>query len=61
MNDPAATQLVLPAAVPHVVEQFLLTELDCSTRLAYTGELGTDLWAFGARWGERRRPVAADP
>lgn len=37
--------------VPHVVEQFILTETDATTRLAYTGELGTDLWGFGARWG----------
>ncbi len=38
--------------VPHVVEQFLLTGEGAHTRLQYTGELGTDLWAFGARWGE---------
>ena len=37
--------------VPYVVEQFLLTDLEGGTRLAYTGELGTDLWALGARWG----------
>ncbi len=37
--------------VPHVVEQFLLTAGDGSTRLDYTGELGTDLWALGTRWG----------
>lgn len=38
--------------VPHVVEQFRLTGAGASTRLDYTGELGTDLWALGARWGE---------
>ena len=38
--------------VPHVVEQFVLTEIDGRTRLAYDGELGTDLWALGARWGD---------
>lgn len=38
--------------VPHVVEQFLLTTTAGGTRLDYTGELGTDLWAVGARWGE---------
>lgn len=38
--------------VPHVVEQFLLTSTAEGTRLDYTGELGTDLWAVGARWGE---------
>jgi hypothetical protein len=37
--------------VPHVIEQFLLTARGTSTRLDYTGELGTDLWATGARWG----------
>ncbi len=37
--------------VPFVVEQFLLTDVDGDTRLAYIGELGTDLWALGARWG----------
>lgn len=37
--------------VPFVVEQFVLTDIAEGTRLAYTGELGTDLWAFGARWG----------
>ena len=43
--------------VPHVIEQFLLTAAGNSTRLDYTGELGTDLWAAGARWGD----VVADP
>jgi Polyketide cyclase / dehydrase and lipid transport len=38
--------------VPHVVEQFLLTPTADGTRLDYTGELGTDLWVVGARWGE---------
>jgi hypothetical protein len=37
--------------VPHVVEQFLLTTAEGSTRLDYAGELGTDLWALGTRWG----------
>ncbi len=37
--------------VPHVVEQLVLTEIDGRTRLAYTGELGTDLWALGVQWG----------
>ena len=39
--------------VPHVVEQFLLTEEGNMTRLTYNGELGTDLWALGAWWGNR--------
>ena len=38
--------------VPYVVEQFLLTATENGTRLDYTGELGTDLWAVGAGWGE---------
>lgn len=38
--------------VPHVVEQFVLTATAEGTRLDYTGELRTDLWAVGARWGE---------
>lgn len=37
--------------VPHVVEQFQLTEQPFGTRLEYTGELGTDLWTLGERWG----------
>jgi hypothetical protein len=38
--------------VPHVVEEFLLTDTDGATRLDYHGELGTDGWAAGARWGD---------
>lgn len=37
--------------VPHVVERFLLTEQPFGTRLEYTGELGSDLWALGEWWG----------
>jgi hypothetical protein len=37
--------------VPHVVESFMLSEHDAGTRLVYEGELGTDLWALGQRWG----------
>lgn len=37
--------------VPYVVEQFLLSTHGQHTRLEYTGQLGTDLWALGARWG----------
>ena len=39
--------------VPHVVEEFALRETSEGTRLTYTGELGTDLWAVGRWWGER--------
>jgi hypothetical protein len=38
--------------VPSVVEEFTLTEYDSGTRLDYHGELGTDLWGLGRRWGE---------
>jgi hypothetical protein len=37
--------------VPHVVEEFVLTGEEHSTRLEYRGELGTDLWRLGAWWG----------
>ena len=44
--------------VPHVVETFTLTEEDpATTRLAYTGELGTDLGPLGRWWGDRVTPV----
>ena len=39
--------------VPHVVESFLLEESDDGTELRWKGELGTDLWALGAWWGDR--------
>jgi len=38
--------------VPHVVEEFVLHDTDGTTRLDYHGELGTDGWAAGARWGD---------
>ena len=37
--------------VPHVAETFALTETPDGTRLRYDGELGTDLWDLGERWG----------
>lgn len=37
--------------VPHVVEEFVLSPREDGTRLEYRGELGTDLWAAGQRWG----------
>ncbi|QNA76223.1 SRPBCC family protein [Streptomyces sp. So13.3] len=42
--------------VPAVVESFVLSENGPGTRLEYRGELGTDGWALGERWG---RLVAA--
>ncbi len=38
--------------VPHVVEEFRLTADGAGTRLAYEGELGTDLGVVGAWWGD---------
>jgi hypothetical protein len=37
--------------VPQVVETFWLTERGDSTTLVYDGEMTTDLWALGRRWG----------
>ncbi len=39
--------------VPHVAEEFTLTEHTGSTRLEYSGELGTDFGWAGQWWGER--------
>ena len=39
--------------VPHVVERFELTPTSAGgTTLEYGGELGTDLWWAGERWGD---------
>ncbi|MFI2347093.1 hypothetical protein ACH492_08530 [Streptomyces sp. NPDC019443] len=38
--------------VPAVVESFRLSEYESGTRLEYEGELGTDVWALGQRWGQ---------
>src|SRR5918997_214600 len=37
--------------VPHVLERYELRPSDMGTAFVYRGELGTDLWAFGAIWG----------
>ena len=37
--------------VPHVTETFALAQGDGVTTLRYDGELGTDLWAIGEKWG----------
>ena len=39
--------------VPAVSEPFELVADLTGTQLRYTGELGTDLWALGAKWGDR--------
>ena len=38
--------------VPHVVEEFLLTERNGGTELTYRGELGTDLGSAGQWWAD---------
>jgi hypothetical protein len=37
--------------VPRVIETFHLDRDGHGTRISYTGELGTDLWGVGGRWG----------
>lgn len=44
---------VVRGPVPHVVESFVLAEVDGGTRLTWQGELGTDFWAAGSWWGTR--------
>jgi hypothetical protein len=39
--------------VPHITEEFALTEQDGKTRLEYSGELGTDFAAAGQWWADR--------
>ncbi len=39
--------------VPHITEEFTLTEHDGTTRLGYSGELGTDFAAAGQWWAEQ--------
>lgn len=43
---------LLRGPVPHLTETFELREIAGGSELEYRGELGTDLWALGARWGE---------
>jgi hypothetical protein len=38
--------------VPAVTESFVLSEQGPGTRLEYRGELSTDLWGLGERWGQ---------
>ena len=44
---------LLRGPVPHVVERFTLHDEADTTRLVYTGELGTDFWALGRWWGDQ--------
>lgn len=43
---------LLRGPVPHLTETFELREIAGGSELEYRGELGTDLWALGARWGD---------
>ena len=45
---------VVRGPVPHLVEAFVLEPTDAgTTRVTWEGEIGTDLWAVGGRWGDR--------
>lgn len=44
---------LLRGPVPHVVETYELEPSPAGTAFTYAGELGTDLWALGAWWGDR--------
>jgi Polyketide cyclase / dehydrase and lipid transport len=39
--------------VPHITEEFALSEHDGTTRLEYSGELGTDFGIAGQWWADR--------
>lgn len=43
---------LLRGPVPHLLETFELREAENGTEFAYRGELGTDLWGLGSRWGD---------
>jgi hypothetical protein len=43
--------------VPHVTEEFKLTEHDSTTRLEYSGELGTDFGLAGQWWAGQVAPL----
>jgi uncharacterized protein YndB with AHSA1/START domain len=42
---------LLRGPVPHVLETFALEPTETGTSFEYRGELGTDFWAIGSRWG----------
>ena len=42
--------------VPHVLERYELRPSDTGTAFEYSGELGADLWALGAIWGNLIAP-----
>jgi Polyketide cyclase / dehydrase and lipid transport len=43
---------LLKGPVPHVLERYELRPSETGTAFEYRGELGTDLWALGAVWGD---------
>lgn len=49
---------LLRGPVPFVSERFVLREVEGgrATALEYEGQLGTDLWGLGARWGDLVAP-----
>jgi hypothetical protein len=47
---------LLKGPVPHVLERYELRPSDTGTAFGYRGELGTDLWALGAAWGNLVAP-----
>ena len=42
---------LIKGPVPHVIERYELRPSDTGTAFEYRGELGTDMWALGASWG----------
>jgi uncharacterized protein YndB with AHSA1/START domain len=42
---------LIKGPVPHVLERYELRPSASGTAFEYRGELGTDLWALGAAWG----------
>ncbi len=42
--------------MPHITEEFALTEHDGTARLDYSGEMGTDFGIAGQWWAGRSRP-----
>jgi hypothetical protein len=45
--------ILVRGPVPHISEEFALSERDGTTRLDYSGELGTDFGAAGQWWADR--------
>ena len=53
LNPPEQIRFrLLRGPVPHVEETFAFEEATGTTRLTYTGLLGTDLWGLGQWWGD---------